>query len=63
MGQQQIAIDQQQIAIDLQAMADNKEFNNVGALAGTCARLGASYTVMAWLDRYCLKHGLYKFND
>lgn len=56
-------MEQQEIAIILQKRADNHKYNKVGELAGDCFELGASYTVLAWLDSYCLAHSLYRDTD
>lgn len=52
-------MNQEQIAIELQHKADQGNYAHQGELAKDCFKLGASYTVLAWLDKYCLTRNLY----
>ena len=56
-------MEQQVIATILQKHADNHKYNNENDLARDCYELGASYSVLAWVDSYCLNHSLYRDTD
>ena len=54
---------QQEIAIELQLIADEYTFNGCDDVAKKCFEMGASYSVLAWVDSYCKARNLYKPND
>jgi hypothetical protein len=51
------------VVMILQERAHNHKYNTYGELAGDCFEIGASYSVLAWMDKYCLEHDLYRETD
>ena len=56
-------MEQETITVILLKNADRHKYNDIDELAKDAYKMGASYIVMSWVDKYCLTRDLYRDNS